>query len=617
MSPTLRRDIAAGAAAGLIGGLIFSWAQQAQGMRAAVAGLVGVTSLGAGVALDLLISIFIGATFGAIFRYQSLGYAPTMSSGVLYGLLWWILGPLTIVPALTGSGPTWSLQEANAALPSLVGHVLYGALTGLSYYMLVTLYLRMRPEAAREPAEAIQAAPTRVVILGGGFGGVSAAQRLEQLFSRAARFEITLVSQSNYLLFTPMLAEVASSGLEPQHISAPVRAALPHTRFRRADVEAIDVNTQAVWIRTRATAPAEALSYDHLVLALGSVPNFYGLPGLEDNSFTLKTLQDATALRNHVIGTLERADVEPDVEERRRMLTFVVAGGGFAGTEMIAELFDLVQSVLHYFPHIPSGEARFVLVHSGGRILPEISAGLADYALRKLRTRGIEFLLNTRVGGATPAAVALADGTQVPTRTLVWTAGNQPHPLLAALPYERNRAGAVIVSETLQVGGASNVWAVGDCAQVPDTHNKGNPCPPTAQHALREGTTVAENIAAVERGGGPVRFRFRAIGILVALGHRTAVAEIRGLRFSGFLAWFLWRTIYLSKLPGLEKKVRVALDWTIDLFFPRDIALTDQAPTPTLTQTLGLTDERPAAAVQTPARAPGQPPASAGGERAT
>ncbi len=616
MSPTLRRDIAAGAAAGLIGGLVFSWAQHAQGMRAAVAGLVGVTSLGAGVALDLVISIFIGATFGAIFRYQSLGYAPTISSGVLFGLLWWILGPLTIVPALMGKGPMWSLQEANAALPSLVGHVLYGALTGLTYYVLVTIYLRMRPQTADEPSEALQEPAIRIVILGGGFGGVSTAQRLEQLFARAARFEITLVSQSNYLLFTPMLAEVASSGLEPQHISAPVRAALPHTRFRRADVEAIDVNARTVWIRRHATASTEALSYDHLVLALGSVPNFYRLPGLEENSFTLKTLQDATTLRNHVIATLERADVEPDLEERRQMLTFVVVGGGFAGTEMIAELFDLVQSVLHYFPHIPQGEARFVLVHSGERILPEINAGLADYALRKLRARGIEFLLNSRVAGATPTAVRLVDGTEVPTRTLVWTAGNQPHPLLAAVPCERNRAGAVIVSETLQVGEWSNIWAVGDCAQIPDAYNKGNPCPPTAQHALREGTRVAENIAAVEHGRAPTPFRFRAIGILVALGHRTAVAEIRGLKFSGFLAWFMWRTIYLSKLPGLEKKVRVALDWTIDLFFPRDIALTDHAA-PTLTQTLGLADERPApaATMQVGARAAGQPSASA--ERAT
>lgn len=593
---------------------MFWWAMQAQGLRAAVGGLIGVTSLGSGVALDLVVSIFIGATFGAIFRYESLGYAPTISSGVLYGLLWWIAGPLTLVPALTGVGPSWSLREANAALPSLVGHVLYGALTGLSYYLLVTLYLRARPEPqAVAPAEAPS---TRVVILGGGFGGVATAQRLEQLFSRDARFEITLVSQSNYLLFTPMLAEVASSGLEAQHISAPVRAALPHTRFRRAEVERLDVAGKVIWIRPNPSAPAESLAYDHLVLALGSIPNFYGLPGLEAHSFTLKTLQDATVLRNHVIALLERADVEVDADERRRLLTFVVAGGGFAGTEMIAELFDLVQSVAHYYPNIQTGEPRFVLVHSGGRILPEISPGLADYALRKLRLRGIEFLLNTRVGGASPEAVVLADGSAVPTRTIVWTAGNQPHPLLRALPCERNRAGAVIVERTLQVKGASDIWAVGDCAEVPDVLNGNKPCPPTAQHALREGRTVAENIAAVQRGRSLTPFRFRAIGVLVALGHRTAVAEIRGLKFSGFLAWFLWRTIYLSKLPGLEKKVRVALDWTLDLFFPRDIALTLQPATPTLAQTLGVLDADPAPggeAVATPAAGAARSPTGAGG----
>ncbi len=610
MTP-LRRDVIAGAAAGFVGGLVFSWAMQAQGMRAAVAGLLGVTSLGAGLALDLVISILIGASFGAIFRYQPLGYAPTISSGVLYGLLWWIVGPLTLVPALLGRGPTWSLAEADAALPSLVGHVLYGALTGLGYYVLVTLYLRARPAGAAAPGLAADRAvdwaeadvpATRVVVLGGGFGGVGTAQRLEQLFSRDARLEITLVSQSNYLLFTPMLAEVASSGLEAQHISAPVRAALPHTRFRRAEVEAVDAAAQVVRVRASPTAPVETLPYDHLVLALGSIPNYYGLPGLETHSFTLKTLQDATLLRNHVIALLERADVEPDADKRRRQLTFAVAGGGFAGTEMIAELLDLVQGVLHYYPNIQPGEPRFVLVHSGGRILPEISAELADYALRKLRARGIEFLLNTRVAGATPDAVLLGDSGQVPTRTLVWTAGNQPHPLLKMLPCERNRTGAVIVESSLQVKGFTNVWAVGDCAQIPDLYNEGKPCPPTAQHALREGKTVAENIAAARRAQPPAPFRFRSIGTLVALGHRTAVAEVRGFKFSGLLAWFMWRTVYLSKLPGLEKKVRVALDWTIDLFFPRDIALTLHAPTPTLPQTLG-TDRGGAAGQAAPGAA--------------
>ena len=585
MPASLRRDVIAGAIAGLIGGLVFTWAMQAQGLRAAVAGLLGLMT-GAGAALDLVVSVVIGATFGAIFRYQRLGYAPMLSSGVLYGLLWWILGPLTLVPALAGRGPTWTIQEADALLPSLVGHVLYGALTGLSYYALVTLYLRRAPEAATEPVLA-EGPVTRVVILGGGFGGVGTAQRLEQLYSRDATLEITLVSQSNYLLFTPMLAEVASSGLEAQHISAPVRAALPRTRFRRAEVTAIHPITQIVRVRATPSAPEEVLPYDHLVLALGSIPNFYDLPGLEAHSFTLKTLQDATLLRNHVIALLERADVEPDPEVRRRQLTFAVAGGGFAGTEMIAELLDLVHGVLHYYPNIGTGELRFVLIHSGNRILPELSPGLADYALSKLEARGIEFKLNTRVAGATEEAVLLADGGRVPTHTLIWTAGNQPHPMLQSLPCERNRAGAVIAEGTLQVKGFTNIWAVGDCAQIPDALNEGKPAPPTAQHALREGRVVAENVAALQRGQPLRPFAFRALGTLVALGHRTAVAEVRGWKFSGFLAWFMWRTVYLSKLPGLEKKLRVALDWTLDLFFPRDIALTSQS-TPTLPQTLGV-----------------------------
>ena len=332
-------------------------------------------------------------------------------------------------------------------------------------------------------------------------------------------------------------------------------------------------------------APTSSLNYDHLVVALGSVSYYRDLPGMEDYSFSLKSLQDATALRNHVIGLLERADVEADPDERRRQLTFVVAGGGFAGTEMIAELFDLVHNALRYYPNVPTDALRFVLVHSRDRILPEIGSELADYALRKLRARGIEFLLETRVAGATPEAILLGDGTTVQTRTLVWTAGNQPNPLLATLPCERTRAGALLADSMLRIAGHENLWAVGDCAQIPDPDEEGTYYPPTAQHALREGKAVAENIAAVERGEPPKPFRFKTIGVLVGLGHRTAVAEIRGWRFSGLLAWFLWRGVYLSKLPGLEKKVRVMFDWTIDLLFPRDIVLTAE-PTPTLPQTL-------------------------------
>jgi NADH dehydrogenase len=568
----LRRDLLAGGIAGLAGGLLFAWAIQAQGMMGTAAGLLGLTLSGAGVGLHLLVAALVGAGFGAAFRYQSQGYAATISGGVLYGLLWWILGPLTLRPILN-QGPTWSLGEAGAQFPSLIGHLIYGGLTGLGSYTLVNLRLRRRPEP--EPGTVpVQVPARRVVILGGGFGGVSAARRLEQLYARDPSLEITLVSQSNYLLFTPMLAEVASSSLEAQHISAPVRASCPRTRFLHAGVEAIDTDAQVVQVRATPSTAAETMRYDHLVLALGSVPSFHGLPGVEANAFTLKTLHDATRLRNHVIGLLERADVEKDEEERRRELTFVVAGGGFGGTEMIAELFDLVHSVRRYYPRIPATELRFVLVHSRDRILPELSPELADYALRKLQARGIEFLLGARVSSATPAGVLLKDGRQVPTRTLVWTAGSRPNPLLQKLPCRRDRRGAVVTESTLQIEGFTNVWALGDCAQIPNPDDPGKPYPPTAQHALREGKLAAENIAAALRGKAPKPFRFRLIGLLVGLGHRTAAAEIRGRQFSGLLAWFMWRGIYLSKLPGMEKKLRVLLDWTIDLFFPRDIVLT-------------------------------------------
>ena len=576
LTPPFRRDMVAGGVAGLAGGLLFWWALQAQGMALAVPGLLGIMLSGVGVAPHLLGSILLGAAFGAVLRHQPRGHAALLSAGLLYGLLWWIVGPITLGPLLGGQGPTWSLGEASAAFPSLIGHLLYGGVTGLGFYILIASYLRLRPEPEPAPAP-LEAPKRRVVVLGGGFGGMSTAQRLERLFARDPSLEITLVSQSNYLLFTPMLAEVASSGLEPQHISVPVRASCPHTRFHRGQVVDIKTEAQVVRVHSGGSVPAEELPYDHLVLALGSVPNYYGLPGMAEHSFKLKTLEDATQLRNHIIGMLEDVDVEPDDQERSTCLTFAVAGGGFAGTEAIAELFDMVHSVLHYYPTIRARDLRFVLIHSRDRILPELGPRLGDYALRKLQARGIEFMLDTRVAGAVPGAVLLSDGSSVPTHTLVWTAGNQPNPLLETLPCERNRAGAVVVNGALQVQGLTNVWAVGDCAEIPDPYDEGQSYPPTAQHALREGKMVAENITATLRGKPVRQFRFRAIGVLVGLGHRTAAAEIRGWRFSGLLAWFMWRTVYLSKLPGLEKKVRVALDWTIDLFFPRDIVMTSTA----------------------------------------
>ena len=578
----LRRNLLTGAAAGLIGGLVLAASLQVQGRNSMVAGLTGLTTSDLTVAAQLLIAALLGAGFGALLRYRPESFAASASGGLLYGLLWWIAGPLTMAPLLRGRVPTWSLADAAGAFPGLIAYLLYGGVLGIVFYILASAYARWNP--ALPPPSVGAPAATHLLILGGGFGGVAAAQRLEQLLARDRTVRVTLVSQSNYLLFTPMLAEVAASGLEPQHISAPVRAALTRTQFRRAEIDAIDVTAQTVSVRPTPTSPAEMLRYDHLILALGSVPHYYGLPGLETHTFALKSLDDATRLRNHVIGLLEQADVEISPVERARQLTFVVAGGGFAGTEMIAELHDLVHSVRRFYPRVQPADLRFVLVHSGARILPELSASLAEYAQRKLEARGIEFLLNTRVAGARADAVALVGGREIPTHTIVWTAGNQPHPLLRTLPCERNPAGAVRAASSLEVTGLRNVWAVGDCAQIPDVYSKGKSCPPTAQHAIRQGAVAAENVVAALHGRRPKPFRFRTIAVLVALGHRTAVAEVRGWKFSGLLAWFMWRTLYLSKLPGLEKKVRVALDWMLDFIFTRDIALTTTAPTSALSQ---------------------------------
>jgi NADH:ubiquinone reductase (H+-translocating) len=589
MPPSFRRDVIAGAVSGLAGGLMLGLAWQGQGMPSTPDGPISWGAFGT-LPAYLLSAAVGGAAFGALFRYQPESPAFCTSGGLLFGLLWWIVGPLTLGALWTGHAPTWSARDAGAAFPSLVGDLLYGGVLGGAFYTLVGLHSRLHPPT--DPPPRPSAGPCRhVVILGGGFGGVSAAQRLEQSLNRNREIKVTLVSQSNYLLFTPMLAEVAGGELEPQHIGVPLRAALPRTTLRRAEVEAIDTEDRIVRIRETPTAASDSLRYDHLVLALGSIPHYHGIPSLEAYSFPLKTLEDGVRLRNHVIAMLESANAEPHEESRRGRLTVVVAGGGFAGTEVIAELFDFVHSVGGFYQQVHPQEPRFVLVHSGERLLPELSPRLAEYALRKLLARGIEVLFNTRVTGAAASCVRLSDGRRLPARTLVWTAGNHPHPLLKTLPCERNRAGAVVDEATLQVKGHANVWAVGDCAQIPDLSNRGEPCPPTAQHAVRQGAAAAENVAASLTGQPARPFRFRTLGVLMGLGHHSAVAEWRGKKFSGPLAWFMWRTVYLSKLPGVEKKIRVALDWTIDLFFPRDIVLTAGPQSTIPPRTLTGTDE--------------------------
>ena len=408
---------------------------------------------------------------------------------------------------------------------------------------------------------------TRVVILGGGFAGVYAAKQLERLARKGAALDVTLVSQENFFLFTPMLHEIAASDLDVTHIVSPLRALLRHTHVFVGSVESIDLETRRVLVSHGFDRHAHEIAYDHLIIALGSITNFYHLPGLETNALTMKTLGDAIHLRNRIIAALEEADNECSSSDDGS-LTVVVAGGGFAGVETLGALNDFVRDALAFYPRLRDRRIRMVLVHAGPEILPELGSDLGAYARTKLTERGLEVMTDAKVIEVAPDGVHLAAGHFIPSKLVIWTAGTSPHPLLKHLPCRCER-GRIMVDQTLAVPDWPGVWALGDCAAIPDRESGGY-VPPTAQHAIREAATVAANVVA-SIANRPIRpFTFRTIGQLAAIGRRTGVARVFGIKFSGFFAWWLWRTIYLGKLPRLEKKVRVAIDWTLDLLFAKD-----------------------------------------------
>jgi len=410
--------------------------------------------------------------------------------------------------------------------------------------------------------------PKRILILGGGFAGLSTAMGLEKSLGRDPSVEITLVNRENFFLFTPMLHEVAASDLDLTTIVNPARKLLRRVNFFAGEVCEIDLIGKKVIVAHGFDHHEHTLDYDYLVLGLGSTTNFYGIPGLEERALTMKSLSDAMRLRNHLIAHLEEAASEC-CKVKDPLLTFVVAGGGFAGVETIAGINDFVRGALRAYPTLHEDMVRVVLVHPGPAILPELGEKLGVYAQRKLSERKVEILLNTKVTGVSERSVELSNGSVIYGNTLVWTAGTSPNPLLHNLPCPKER-GRVVVNERLEVDDCPNVWALGDCAAIPNQRTGGFH-PPTAQHALRQGRVLAHNIAAAVRGGASKPFVFSTIGQLAAIGRRTGVANIVGINFSGFLAWWLWRTIYLSKLPRFEKKVRVALDWTLDLIFSKDL----------------------------------------------
>ena len=410
----------------------------------------------------------------------------------------------------------------------------------------------------------------RVVVLGGGFAGVYTALALEKALGGRDDFEVILVNRENYFVFQPLLPEVISGSIGITDMVVPLRRLLRRAEVHVRDVEAVDLEARVVSTSPGFRPQPHRVGYDHLVLGLGNVTDFRGLPGLPEHAMPFKNLGDALRLRNHVIRALEEASIEKhDRELRRQLLTFVVAGGGFSGVEVAAELNDFVRAVATSYRGINPEEVRVVLVHSQERILPEMAEPLALFAQRLLQKRGVELRLCQRLQSATGTEAILAGGDRITTRTLVSTVPASPHPLLEGLPLPKGPGGRLVTTPELRVEGTANVWAVGDCALVPTPD--GNPAPPTAQHATRQAAVCAHNIVAAIRGGDCRIFDHRGLGTMGSLGHRSAVAEVFGLRVSGFIAWWLWRTVYLMKMPGWGRRLKVASSWTLDLLLPPDL----------------------------------------------
>ncbi len=410
---------------------------------------------------------------------------------------------------------------------------------------------------------------TRIVIAGGGFAGLYAAMHFNKRLARRADVEVTLISRENFILFTPMLHEVAAGDLYPGDIVNPLRRILRHMKFIDADVQAVDLNARRIHCVASVADRELEFEFDHLLLTLGSETNFFNMDGVRDWSVTMKSLSDAALLRNRMVALLEEASLQSDEATRRQLLTFVTAGGGFSGTETTGAVNDFMRETMRYYPQLREELIRVVVVHPGNFILPELGEELGRYAERKLRERKVEVIKGPRVANYDGAVVALSDGTSIPAATLIWTAGLKPSPVIASLPCEKER-GRLLVSEYLAVTGVPGLWAAGDCAAVPvfDTDKFH---PPTAQHGLREGVTVAKNIEAMILDRPLKSFRFKMLGQLASIGHRTGVAMVFGIKFSGFIAWWFWRSVYLMKLPGLAKKLRVMASWTLDLFFGQEI----------------------------------------------
>jgi len=408
---------------------------------------------------------------------------------------------------------------------------------------------------------------TKIVIIGGGFAAAKCARTLRTKLS-PNDCHILLFSKENHMVFHPLLADVAGASLHPDSAAATLRQMLPGVECRTESIHLVDTSAAQIEYQND-QGQSERTNYDHLVLACGADSNLSVIPGMSDHAFPFKTMGDAVRLRMHIIQQLEKAEASGSPERRKFYLSFVIIGGGFSGVELAGEINDLVRESARFYRNFAEDDIKIILVHSGNQVLPEVSPSLRDFALKKMKKVGVEVLLNTKAAAATTEGVGLPDGSLIRAATVVCTIGTTPERIVQRLDVRKER-GRIVTDADMRVTGLQNVWAVGDCAYIPNAFNN-EPCPPTAQFAERQGRQAAANIVRVLRGEPTRPFYFKQLGQLCSIGGRRAVAEMFGLRISGFFAWFLWRGVYLLKLPSWSRRIKVGLDWGSDLIFPRDL----------------------------------------------
>jgi len=572
--------------------------------------VVGSTVPEVGFALHITVATVIGIITGIFLHKVIKLNISRIKNGIIYGLIAGIvvfavfsipvtqllLGP-NMARILAELDPDMTFVEASDLLAenfvaglieSLYIHLIWGITFGVLASVLtrkfganyrchicdvefskISTYEKHVQNVHENPSKSMK----RILILGGGYSGVGVLKQLQDTFDSDVDVSISLVSQDNFFLHTPLLPEMATGMLAARQIATPIRAFCKRARYYQAKVDTIDLKNNKVTITRDFDQSYRELEYDYLVVALGGTTNFYGNKNVEKYSLTIKTLGDAIRLRNHIITMLESADQEENSQKQSKLMTFVVVGGGFSGVETVGEINDFVrESVEKFYRNIDVEKIRIILVSASEKILPEIG-DLGGYAMEYLTKNGVEIIKNTKLVDAKEDQVILDNGMKIPCSTFVWAGGVSVDPVISKLDTEHDKSGRVIVDSFLSLKDNPNVFALGDCATITDKRT-GKPYPPTAQHAVREAKVVAKNIISVIKGGSSQKpFVYESKGSMAKIGKRNGVALLMGKRIRGFTAWFLWRQYYLSTLPTTEKKFRVAIDWFADLFFPRDITI--------------------------------------------